>query len=156
MAAITDLATLAAATIAAGDWLVIHDATASTDCKTDATNFHLQQREFTAPTPTTDVFAVDASGAAWVIPDNFVLDVSTGNTFSGALLITEDYTGSTAVILSGGNVVTLIGQTVSSGFSTTVDTANRINIYWSSGVKIQNKRGVSVNLYIIALRTRAG
>lgn len=155
MAAITDLSTLVGSSIVSGDWLVIHDVSAATDKKTDATNFHLQATEFTAPTPNTDIFAIDASGAAWVIPDNFVLDVTTGNAFSGALLITENYTGSTALILSGGNTVSLVGQTVATGFSTTADTANRINVYWSNGVKIQNKRGASVDLYVIALRTRS-
>ena len=127
MAAITDLATLAAADVAAADWLVINDS--GTDKKVAISSlFYNATGRNIAPT----FQSVANNGTITLTGLNY-----------GLLMVQNDTDGGQALFWLSGSVTSIINQ-VGSSFTVTSGTANEINVYISGGnAVIENKLGAT-------------
>ena len=127
MAAITDLATLAAADVADTDWLVVHDLSAATDKKI-------------ARSSLSDNMLGRVIRPTAVSIANNGTETVTGIDF-GLIMVQNNTDGGQALIWLSVSSATIINQAGSS-FTTTADTASKINVYISGGSAIiQNKLG---------------
>ena len=102
-------------------------------------------------------WAFDAGGVgSFSLADNAVATPFGGtNNFGGFFMIHSLTNTVWAFVIASANIVKIVEQSYSD-YSTTKDTASKINIYIESNVvKIQNKTGESHNLRIIAFRTRS-
>ena len=137
MAAITDLATLAAADVADTDWLVVHDLSAATDKKIarSALSDSLPGRIIR---PTTVSIANNGT------------ETITGADF-GLILVQNNSDGGQALVWLSVSTATIISQ-VGSSITTTADTASKINVYASGGnCIIQNKLGSIKSISYLAI-----
>lgn len=101
-------------------------------------------------------FALDtAARTGFSLAVNGTLALTGANNFSGMFILNDAVTGGTGVFVQGGGAIALIGQ--SNGyFSTTKDTASKINVYLVSNViTVQNKFTSSVTINAMMFRTRA-
>ena len=106
----------------------------------------------------TAIWALDTTASSTLSINNDAIGYPFGsaNNFAGMLIVNDEATdGSIAAFLLGGGVSFMYGQTVI--FSTTVDTASKINIYvnGSGYIAIQNKTGVTRTIRITAIRVGA-
>ena len=137
MAAITDLATLAAADVADTDWLVVHDLSAATDKKIarSALSDSLPGR-FIRPT----TVSIANNGTETITGADF-----------GLILVQNNSNGGQALVWLSVSSATIISQ-VGSSITTTADTASRINVYVSGGnCVIQNKLGSTMSISYLAI-----
>jgi hypothetical protein len=106
------------------------------------------------------LFAIDCTsqGAALTIANNATAQPTGGNNFSGLLLVNDtNVTGSLGVFaVGGGGGIAKVADTLNA-FTTTKDTAGKINVYPTAPgpVEIQNKNGSSITFNVMAIRTRA-
>jgi len=111
-------------------------------------------------TQASPVFALDVAnyGSGFTLAnDALAYPFGLANNFAGIFIIKETATdGHTAVLLSGGANMIMIAET-SGGtiFSTTLDTASRVNIYPHGSLfcpTIQNKRGATRTFHVMGIR----
>ena len=137
MAAITDLATLAAADVADDDWLVAHDLSAATDKKI-------------ARSSLSDNMLGRVIRPTEVSIANNGTETITGADF-GLILVQNNSNGGQALVWLSVSSATIISQ-VGSSITTTADTASRINVYVSGGnCVIQNKLGSTMSISYLAI-----
>jgi hypothetical protein len=103
-----------------------------------------------------NVFSLDASGSSYSMAASTSRNLTTSVNFSGLVIITENYNGYSALYLFGGASVVLLNVTGANVFSSTFNTASRINVYQDSGgLSVQNLTAETRGIYVMALRTRA-
>ena len=74
--------------------------------------------------------------------------------FSGFFIVNEWVDGGVGILIQGGGSLTLVSQTTTI-FSTTINTASKVNIYLSTNVvTIQNKTASTVQLQVSSIKTR--
>lgn len=103
------------------------------------------------------VFALDAAdGPGITIANDNTIDLTGGSDFSGLFLVTDIVSGGTGAFLQGGGSMVLLGASLAI-FSTTPGTASKINIYQDGSYHniVENKRGSSVTIRVMMLRTRS-
>jgi len=167
MAAITDLAS--ASSIAATDYFVVNQS--GTDRKALASKLPLLDgaNTFSAAQTfsdeinvrqhtTSNLWSIDAAnGSTLSLANNFVYQFSTTVVFTGMILISNASGGATALFVVGGGVVVKVADG-SNAYSTTIDTASKLNLYYDSGsgeYRLQNKLGSTATLSIFSIRVRA-
>lgn len=134
MAAITDLTTLAAADVASGDYLVIHDVSAATDKK-------ITKQAFDYKTQATGSGSI-ANGAT----------VNLGASIFGVILVMDATSGAQGFVwcVGGSNTTAVMSQRTASGISIAAvkNTASAVNVYYeTSAYYIQNNTGSTSQVY---------
>lgn len=105
----------------------------------------------------TAVFALDSSASVTIAVNNDAIATPFGNAnnFAGIIIVNDIADGDTAVFVTGGNGTVLIASTLG-GYSATINTANKTNVYIGTGVVgLQNKRGTNRTYCVTGIRTRS-
>jgi hypothetical protein len=167
MAAITDLSS--ASSIAATDYFVVNQS--GTDRKALANKLPLLTvaNTFTAAQTfsdeinvrqhtTSNLWSIDAAnGTPLTLANTFVYQFSSTVVFTGMILLSNATGGATALFVVGGGVVAKVADG-SNVYSTTKDTASKLNLYYDAGsgeYRLQNLTGSSATLSIVSIRVRA-
>lgn len=111
------------------------------------------------PTQTgTATFGIDESAGTQlsIANDAAATPFGNANNFSGLLMINDpEQTGSTALFIIGASSTVVLINQAGSLFTTTQDTASKVNVYANAGViTIQNKQGNTIGFRVFAIRMR--
>lgn len=106
---------------------------------------------------TSNLWSIDAAnGTTLSLANTFVYQFSSTSVFTGMVLISNATGGATGLFVMGGGQVVKVADG-SGAFSTTKDTASKLNLYYdgaSTEYRLQNNSGSTATLSIFSVRAR--